>query len=240
VREGSTLRAGIAIAVAWIAAGWFAACAPGLAAPAPGTANVAGTVRLVPHDGLPAHPESDAYGDRRLRGAQLVDYSKPGTSVVYLDLGTRPGGRAALAVEESLAGARLEPRFAVVGAGGEVAIENRTREEVVVSLPALAQVERIAPGTTLSVRADRPGPLEIYRLGADEPARVWVSPGPWVRPDSNGRFALTGLAPGRVTLRAWHPRLPSAAAAVELRAGQTATVNFEIGVGRGDSAHDSH
>jgi hypothetical protein len=225
-----------------LAAGWLAACAPGPAAPAaaPGTASVAGTVRLVPHEGLPAHPASDAYGDRRLRDVQLVDYSKPGTSVVYLDLGERPGGRAELAIEDSLSGARLEPRFAVVGAGGEVAVRNRTRGEVVVSLPALARVDRIAPGASLSVRADRPGPLEIYRLGATEPARVWVSPGPWVRPDASGRFALTGLAPGRATLRAWHPRLPSAAAEVELRAGETATVNFEIGVGRGDSAHDSH
>jgi hypothetical protein len=231
------------VAIAWVAtAAWLAACAHEPAAPAvaPGTANVAGTVRLVPHEGLPAHPASDAYGDRRLRDVQLVDYSKPGTSVVYLDLGARPGGRVELAVEESLAGVRLEPRFAAVGAGGEVAVANRTREEAILSLPALARVERIAPGATLRVRADRPGPLEIYRLGADEPARVWVSPGPWVRPDASGHFALTGLAPGRVTLRAWHPRLPSAAAEVLLRAGETATVNLEIGVGRGESAHEAH
>ena len=236
------LRTRCAIAVFWVFTGWLAACAqaPAIPAVAPGTANVVGTVRLVPHEGLPTHTASDAYGDRRLRDVQLVDYSKPGASVVYLDLAARPGGRAELAVEESLAGARLEPRFAAVGAGGEVAVANRTREEVIVSLPALARVERIAPGATLAVPAERPGPLDIYRLGADEPARVWVSPGPWVRPDASGRFALTGLAPGRVTLHAWHPRLPSAAADVELRAGETATVNFEIGVGRGGSAHDSH
>lgn len=236
------LRTRCAIAVIAFASGCLAACAsePEIPAVAPGTANVVGTVRLVPHEGLPSHSGSDAYGDRRLRDVQLVDYSKPGTSVVYLDLAARPGGRAELVVEESLAGARLEPRFAAVGAGGEVAVANRTRADVIVSLPALARVERIAPGATLAVRADRPGPLDIYRLGADEPARVWVSPGPWVRPDASGHFALTGLAPGRVTLHAWHPRLPSAAADVELRAGETATVNFEIGVGRGESAHDSH
>ena len=236
------MRARIAIAIGWIALGWLAACAsdPASPAPAPGTANVVGTVRLVPREGVATHSGSDAYGDRRLRDVQLVDYSKPGASVVYLDLGARPGGRADLAVEDALAGARIEPRFAVVGAGGEVAVRNRTRAEVVVSVPALAQLQRVAPGASLLVRADRPGPLEIFRLGADEPARVWVSPGPWARPDASGRFALTGLTPGRVTLRAWHPRLPSAAADVELRAGETATVDFEIGVGRGDSAHDSH
>ncbi|HKA16013.1 MAG TPA: carboxypeptidase-like regulatory domain-containing protein [Myxococcota bacterium] len=201
---------------------------------------MAGTVRLVPHEGLPSHPQGGAYGDRRLRDVQLVDYSKPGTSVVYLDLAARPGGRAELAVEESVAGARLEPRLAVVGAGGEVAVANRTTGEVVVSVPAADRVERIAAGASLSLRADRAGPLEIYLLGAAEPARVWVSPGPWVRPDASGHFALSGLAPGHATLHAWHPRLPSAAADVDLRAGETATVNFEIGVGRGEGAHEPH
>jgi hypothetical protein len=236
------LRTRWAIAVFTLAGIWFAACASKTAAPAPapGTASVVGTVRLVPREGVAAHAGSDAYGDRRLRDVQRVDYSKPGASVVYLDLGARPGGRADLAVEDALAGARLEPRFAVVGAGGEVAVRNRTSAEVVVSVPALAQLQRVAPGASLLVRADRPGPLEIFRLGADDPARVWVSPGPWARPDASGRFVLTGLAPGRVTLRAWHPRLPSGAADVELRAGETATVDFEIGVGRGDHADGSH
>jgi hypothetical protein len=219
----------------------LAACAPHDAPPrADGTAAVAGTVRLVPHEGVPSHSQGDAYGDRRLRDVQLVDYSKPGTSVVYLDLGAQPGGHLALAVEDSLAGARIAPKFDAVGAGGDVAIANRTARDAVISIPALERVERIAAGGSLAVRADRPGALDIYLLGAPEPARVWVAPGPWVRPDAGGRFALSGLAPGRVTLRAWHPRLPSAAQEVELRAGQTATVNFEIGVGRGEGAHESH
>ncbi len=228
--------------IAAVAAGWLLSCAntPADPAPASGYAAIAGTVRLVPHAGVPSHPQGDAYGDRRLRDVQLVDYSKPGTSVIYLDLGARPGGRVALAVEESLAGARLAPKLDAVGAGGELTIANRTAHEAVISVPALERVERIAAGGSLALRAERPGPLEIYLLGAQEPARVWVSPGPWVRPDASGRFALTGLAPGRATLHAWHPRLPSAAAAVELRAGETATVDFEIGVGRGEEAHEAH
>jgi hypothetical protein len=197
-------------------------------------------VRLVPHEGVAKSSGSNAYGDRRLRDVRLVDYSKPGSSVVYLDVGGRPGGVANLAVEESLAGARLAPGFAVVGAGGEVAITNRSQSEAVLSLPALARVERLPAGEELTVIADRAGALEIFLLGSDEPAKVWVAPGPWTRPDASGRFALTGLAPGRFTLHAWHPRLPSASADVELRAGETAAVDFAIGVGRGESAHESH
>jgi hypothetical protein len=170
----------------------------------------------------------------------MFDYSKPEASVVFLDTGSHPGGRVELTAEDSISGARLGPKLAVVGAGGEVVIANRAANDVVVSVPAAARVERIAAGSQWVVRADRPGQLEIFLLGAEEPARVWVSPGPWVRPDARGRFALSGLAPGRATLRAWHPRLPSATAEVDLRAGETAVVNFEIGVGRGEGVHESH
>src|SRR5262245_4071739 len=213
---------------------------PPPATPAAGTATVRGTVRLVPHDGVPSRSGGDAYGDRRLHDVQLVDYSKPGGSVVYLDLGTQPGGSVQIAAEESLAGARLAPRFAVVGAGGEVAIANDTHDEVVVSVPATSRVERIAAGASMHLRADHAGPLEIFLLGADEPSRIWVSPGPWARPDASGHYELSGLAPGPATLRAWHPRLPSATAEVDLRSGETAVVNFEIGVGRGEGVHESH
>ncbi|MGH7336333.1 MAG: carboxypeptidase-like regulatory domain-containing protein, partial [Myxococcota bacterium] len=171
---------------------------------------------------------------------RMFDYSKPEASVVFLDTGGRPGGRVELTAEDAIAGARLNPRFAAVGAGGEVVIANRTRGQIVVSVPAAQSVERIPAGAEGVVRAERAGQLEIFLLGADEPARVWVSPGPWVRPDASGHFALSGLAPGRATLRAWHPRLPSASAEVDLRPGETAVVNFEIGVGRSGGVHESH
>lgn len=230
------------------AATWLAACAAQqgggplheLGVPAPGTAGVAGTVRLVPHEGAPSHPDGGGYGDRRLHDVRFVDYSKPDSCVVYLDVAGRPGGLAHLAVEESLSGVRLSPRLAVVGVAGEVVIENRAPGAVVVSLPAVDRVERIEAGAELRVRAERAGPLEVFVLGADQPARVWVSPGPWARPDASGRYALTDLPPGRFTLRAWHPRLPASAAVVELRPDAVAHADFELGVGRSTGGHDAH
>jgi hypothetical protein len=229
-----------AVIASALAASGIAACAAPPAAPAPDEAAVAGTVQLVPHEGAPRGCAAGAYGDRRLHDVRMVDYSKPEASVVFLDTGSRPGGRVELTAEDSISGARLNPKFAAVGAGGEVAIANRTRGEVVVSVPAAERVERIAAGSEQVVRAERAGQLEIFLLGAEEPARVWVSPGPWTRPDGNGRFALMGLPSGHFRLRAWHPRLPSAAAEVDLRPGATAVVNFEIGVGRGEGVHESH
>ena len=233
-----SLRVASAAAVLAACALWACASRPG--PPAPGMATVEGTVRLVPRDGAPTSSGGGSYGDRRLRDVRLVDYSKPEASVVFLDAGSRPGGRVELAAESSISGARLVPKLSVVGAGGEIAIANRTTQEVVVSLPGADRVERIAAGAQWVSSADRAGPLEIFLLGAEEPVRVWVSPGPWTRPDASGRFALTDLPPGHFTLRAWHPRLPSASAPVDLQADTTSTVDFEIGVGRGEGAHEAH
>jgi hypothetical protein len=234
------LRAVTAAVAAILSACAIAACASQHAAPRPGTAAIEGTVRLVPRDGAPTHSGGGSYGDRRLRDVRLVDYSRPDASVVFLDTQSRPGGRVELAAEDAIAGARLVPKLSVVGAGGEIAIANRSRADVVVSVPAAQHVERIAPGAQWVVNAESAGALEVFLLGTDEPASVWVSPGPWTRPDASGRFALGDLPPGHFTLRAWHPRLPAANAPVDLQVGATTTVDFEIGVGRGEGAHEAH
>jgi hypothetical protein len=231
------IRAG----VAWIGVFcWLLACAPALRAPAPGTAGIAGTLQLVPREGVPTQPTPGAYGDRRLRDVRFVDYSTPGASVVYLYLGSRPGGQAQLAVVEALAGLRLAPDVEVVGAGGAIAIANRTARAVNVSVPARDLVERIEAGGALPLRDLGPGLLEIFLLGTDRHASVWVTPGPWVRPDADGRFALTDLPPGRYLLRAWHPRLPAWSEEVQLEPGEIRSVEIQLGVGRGEGHHATH
>ena len=159
---------------------WLAACAPQLGVPEPGRAGVAGTVRLVPREGVPSHSGSGGYGDRRLHDVRFVDYSKPDSCVVYLDIAAQPGGLAHLAVEESLSGVRLSPSLAVVGVAGEVVVENRASRAVVVSLPAVDRVDRIEAGAELRLRAERPD--RSRSLCWDRRARAGrVSPGPWTR-----------------------------------------------------------
>ena len=228
------MRRWLAGVLAVIGALAWGACAASPPAPRAGLAVVAGTLELVPRDGLPTHHAPGAYGDRRLRDVTWVDYSKPDSAVVYLDAGTRPGGRVSLAAEDTVTGSRLAPRFEVVGAGGAIAIDNRSTRAAVVSIPGLDSVERLEPGAGIAVRAERPGPVEIFLLGADEPSVVWVAPGPWTRPGPDGRYALVDLPPGPATLRAWHPRLPGAVAEVELHADEITPLDFELGVGRGE------
>ena len=67
---------------AWLACALALACA-GAPEADPGRALVFGSVRLVPKAGAELAPA--AYGDRRLRDVERVDYQQPGFSVVFAD-----------------------------------------------------------------------------------------------------------------------------------------------------------
>jgi hypothetical protein len=230
---------GVAATLAVVCGVALVACAASAPTPRTGFAAVTGTLELVPREGVPSHHASGAYGDRRLRDVTWFDYSKPDSAVVYLDLGTRPGGHVALAVETTRTGVRLAPRFAAVGAGGVIEVANRSERVAMLSIPGLDRVERIEPGHEVTLDVERAGPLELFLLGAEEPSVVWAAPGPWTRPAADGRYVLTDLHPGPATLHAWHPRLPGTAVPVELRADEVAQRDLQLGVGRSDS-HDAH
>jgi hypothetical protein len=66
---------------------------------------------------------------------------------------------------------------------------------------------------------------------AGEQARVFAAPGPFRVVSSSGRYELRDLQPGRAHLRAWHPRFPPSSAWVDLAAGASQRVDFELRVG---------
>jgi len=212
-------------------------CASAPAA-APGRAALWGFVRLVPHAGVaPAASGATPYGDPRLRDAALVDYSRPGFAVVYLDSGASPGGAAALELRASRLGVVIEPEHAALGRGGRIAVRNATADPHVVSCPASDLVRRLAPGESLELAASEPGEQRCFLLdAADAAATVFVAPGPFVRADAAGRFELLDLEPGPAALRVWHPRFPPAERRVRLEPGAVARVDLELGVGRAAEA----
>ena len=70
----------------WLATCLALACAAGSpVAPAPGTSQAFGQVKLVPRAGLAAGHGGASYGDARLRDVEFVDYSRPGFAVVYVE-----------------------------------------------------------------------------------------------------------------------------------------------------------
>jgi hypothetical protein len=211
----------------------LACAAGGPGAPAPGTGQVSGRVRLVPREGVtPVRPGSASYGDRRLRDVEFVDYSRPGFAVVYTEADPPPAGELAFAIRESRVGTRLEPEHGAVGAGGRVIVRNEAAGAHVLSYPAADLVRRLEPGGQVEIPVPAAGEQELFLIDRPAEAVVFAAPGPFAVVSSSGDFALRDLAPGRRRLRAWHPRFPTATADVELAPGAAVRVDIDLGLGR--------
>jgi hypothetical protein len=217
------------------------ACAGPPQAPAPGTSQAWGQLRLVPRDGVaPARPGNASYGDRRLRDVEFVDYSRPGFAVVYVEEASPPGGELELAIRESRLGTRVEPAIGAIGASGRLVVRNESRIAHVISYPAAGAVLSLGPGERVELRVPRAGEQGLFLLDASAAATIFAAPGPYVVVSSTGRFSLSDLTPGRRELRVWHPRFPPTVRSVELAPDARVQVDLELGVGRGGKPGHAH
>jgi hypothetical protein len=197
----------------------------------PSRSGVWGYLTLVPHEGA-APAGATPYGDRRYADAELVDYSKPGFAVVYVEDGAPPAAPAGVAIRAGRAGARLDPAHAAVAVGSELRVANETGEPHVVSCPEAGVLQRLAPGESVGIRAARAGELSLFVPDAPGAAsRAFVAPGPFAIVSATGRYELLDVAPGSHRLRAWHPRFPPGERRIELAPGRVERVDLALGVG---------
>ena len=202
------------------------------APPAPGKARVFGTLRLVPHEGAPHASGGGAYGSLRMRDAGLVDYSKPGFAVVYVAEDAKPGGAASIEIRDTQVEPRLVPDALAIGDGGRITLVNASAAPHIVSYPAAGLVKRLAAGERFEIAVPSAGEQGLFLLDVPEAAAtLFAAPGRFTRVSSSGDYALQGLDPGAVVLRAWHPRFPPVARRVELPPDTSLRVDLEMGVG---------
>lgn len=214
------------------------ACATAPPPPEPGTSQVWGELHLVPRVEV-AKAGGGAYGDRRLRDVELVDYSKPGFAVVYVDAEEAPAGELSVTIRSSRFGVAIEPQQGAVGAAGRVVVRNASDALHVVSQPSAGALAELAPGEQVSFAVPGPGEQRIYLLDLpDASVTVFAAPGPYAVVSSSGRFALSDLAPGPCTLHAWHPRLPATRRRLSLAPDASLRVDLELGVGLPEEAPD--
>jgi hypothetical protein len=201
---------------------------------APDASAAWGYVQIVPREGVSAASGDAAYGDRRLAGVRLVDYSSPGFVVVYADgAPTSAGGSTRLLLRDRATGPRFEPELAAVAVEGTIEVRNETAAPQVVSARENGRLVRIEPGDAVTFPASGAGEHHFSLLSAaNVDARVFAAPGPFTVASESGRFELAGLPPGRHRLVAWHPRLPATAHWIDLSAGETRRLDIEIGVDR--------
>lgn len=197
----------------------------------PGRASVRGVVQLVPREGVvPAPAGKGAYGDRSLRGVELLDYSRPGFAVVYTD-GDAPTDVVDIVIRETSHLTRLEPKQSVAGAAGSIRIHNETSEPHIVSDPIQGTLRTIKPNEVLVTDAPSAGFHAIHVI--DRPGLqtgVFVAPGPYAVVSPRGRYELNDLEVGRRTIRAWHGQFPTVSHLVHLRSDRQTRLDIQLGV----------
>ena len=213
-----------------------AACASAPVQPPPGRSALAGRVTLVAPEAMRSGGGGNAYGDRRLRGVERMDYSRPGFAVVYVEV--EPGTSAPPAAErhtltlsDGVAHPLFDPAELALGRGATLVVRNASRSAHVLSIPDLELVARLAPGEELARVVEHEGDHAVHLLDdASVSARVFAAPGPYARVGSTGGFALTDLPPGRHAVHVFHPRLPPATREVVLAPDSTLEIELSLGV----------
>lgn len=156
----------------------------------------------------------------------FVQPSHPGFSVVYLEGPPQPGQHASLVIRKH----RIEPAFAVVGAGGSIEVRNASERAHTLAVPLHDLIRRIAPGDSLRIPVPDSGARSLFLLG--EPggaeATVFASPGPYAVVSRRGRFELRGLPSGRQRLRTWEPDGPGIYAWVDVRPDAVHRFDLEV------------
>ncbi len=219
-----------------LAAGVLACATQTTAPPGPATGTVQGHLRLVPREGVtPVKPGASPYADRRMSDVSFVDYSKPGFAVVYLDAGPSPAGTAELAIRSTGVRTRLDPPHVAVGAGGRLIVRNGSGAAHILSAPGIGLLQRLEPGQQVKIAAAQAGEQKLFLLDVPRSgSTVFISPGPFAVVSDDGRFELSGLAPGSHQLLAWHPRFPPARASLQIAEGSVVRLDLEMGVDQRD------
>ena len=92
----------------------------------------------------------------------------------------------------------------------------------------------LAPGESFETSVTLAGEHAIHLLGGSTASTtLFAAPGAHDVVSAAGRFQLEDLRPGRVRLRAWHPRFPPAERWLQIEAGSVARVDVLMGVGQG-------
>jgi hypothetical protein len=214
------------------------ACATPQPVVAPGRSTAAGSLRLVPREGVtPRGTSSSPYADRSLRDVRFVDYAHPGFAVVFLEGREAPSGVADVAIRASKLRTRLEPAELAIARGGRLRVHNDSAEPHVLSFPSAGRVQRLAAGEALEIPVELAGPQSLFLLDVPgSEVNLFAAPGPFARVADDGSWEIRDVEPGRVHVVAWHARFPATSAWLELVPERVARLDLRVGVGRaGDS-----
>lgn len=158
-----------------------------------------------------------AYGSRRYKFVERVDYDRLTDFVVYIDQ-TVPGAPGAPSEPIAVVtqqDAKFEPRVLPVVVGTTVSWPNR--DDIYHNVFSLSDAASFDLGMyrgddeTKRYTFDKPGRVDVFcAIHSNMHCIVLVLPSPYFsRSDERGRYEIRNVPAGTYRLRAWHERVPA-------------------------------
>jgi plastocyanin len=125
------------------------------------------------------------------------------------------------------------PRVQAVLAGTKVAFPNS--DDIRHNVFSPGPIEKFNLGsyprdTTKYYVFDRPGPVTLLcNVHAEMSAYLFVTETPYfATTDSDGKFTINGVPPGKYVLKFWHERAKTGSIEIDVKDNQTTSVTFEL------------
>lgn len=204
-----------------------------------GTLASAGTITgTVSAKGVPGVSEgggSGAYGSRRYKFVERIDYSQLRDFVVYIDQPVKADGEHAQAAMTVQRDASFDPHVLPVAVGTTVRWPNE--DEIFHNVFSMSDAKEFNLGLynkekIPAVTFDKVGRVDVFcAIHTKMHCIILVLPSPYfARADAKGRFTLANVPAGTYKVRAWHERLPSQTREITVPAEGEVKVDFELGL----------
>jgi plastocyanin len=207
------------------------------------TALQAGTITgTVKARGAPEAAESsggDAYGSRRYKYVERIDYDQLRDFVVYIDSPV-PGGPFAPPAQPAVIEQRdasFGPHILPVLVGTTVSWPNR--DEIFHNVFSMSQTKSFDLGLYSAdqpakrIVFDHPGQVDVFcAIHTKMHCIVLVLENPFFSlADAQGRFVIRNVPAGTYKLRAWHERVPGQVKEITVPADGEVHLDFTLGLG---------
>lgn len=199
--------------------------------------SITGTVHGVPPKGGGEAGGGGAYGSRRYKFAEKLDYDHLRDFVIYIEgaLPAPPGTslRAAITTQKD---ASFDPHVLPVAVGTTVRWPNE--DEIFHNVYSTSDPKQFDLGFYKQEKVpellfDQVGRVDVFcAIHTKMHCIILVVPNSYfATADAKGNFTIKDVPPGTYRVRAWHERLPSQVKEVVVPAEGDATVDFRLGLG---------
>lgn len=209
-----------------------------------GSTAIAGTISgrvqaRAPEGVAPAAGDSDgAYGSRRYKFLEKIDYDGLRNFVVSIDRVEAPAGRRPMRAVVTQRDGQFEPHVLPIVVGTEVEWANE--DDIFHNVFSMSDACGFDLGLykrgegAKKVVFTLPGRVDVFcSIHTKMSCIVLVLPNPWFAlAAANGRYTLPDVPAGTYRLKAWHERLPAQIREVVVPEKGEVRVDFVLGLGQ--------